>query len=214
MMATTSLGISSSTAVFPSQKIVDGALPSSSSSLLPRPLMSKRKWHSTSWGCSLSTRATFSRPSSSFSEGGRQQCVEGGNSSSGSAIAMQYKNASAAAVDRGVRPLVTDPAATDAAAACGLFEGADEPSSCTDGGEPSFVVAEFGGSSPKLLHVAVDVDEGIALFYTERNDSTADRIAGFLCFSSFFFTYFRLKRSVQFGAVLSQLLYIAQCEEV
>jgi hypothetical protein len=127
---------------------------------------------------------------------------------------MQYKNASAGAVDRGVRPLVTDPAATDAAAACGLFEGADEPSSCTDGGEPSFVVAEFGGSSPKLLHVAVDVDEGIALFYTERNDSTADRIAGFLCFSSFFFTYFPLKRLVQFGAVLIQLLYIAQCEEV
>lgn len=212
-MATTSLGISSSTAVFPSQKIVDGALPSSSSSLLPRPLMSKRKWHSTSWGASWSTRATFSRPSSSFSEGGRQQCVEG-SSSSGSAIAMHYKNASAAAVDRGVRPLVTDPAASDAAAACGLFEGADEPSSCTDGGEPSFVVAEFGGSSPKLLHVAVDVDEGIALFYTERNDSTADRIAVFLCFSSFFFTYFPLKRLVQFGAVLIQLPYVAQCEEV
>lgn len=83
---------------------------------------------------------------------------------------MHYKNASTAAVDGGVRPLVTDPAATDAAAAaaCGLFEDADEPPSCTDGGEPSFVVAEFGGSSPKLLHVAVDVDEGIALFYRDK----------------------------------------------
>lgn len=168
-MAATSLGISSSTAFFPSQKVADGALPSSSSSSLPRPLMSKWKWHSTSWGGSCSTRATFSRPSSSFSEGGRQQCVEGGGSSSGSAIAMHYKNASAAAVDRGVRPLITDPAATDAAAGCGLFEDADEPSSCTDGGEPSFVVAEFGASSPKSLHVAVDVDEGTAfLLHREK----------------------------------------------